>query len=395
MQKPVPIGVIYYISRLPLIEGPVDLNEGAWPISWYRIAKGWGILPRAFWPDEMDVEGKFLTTEPPNLDEVAKRDRITWYQRLRTETECLYAVFNTQLPSSVSLEITSAWGRKSNGWIPPHDQTLPIKCVHSIPLFDFDFDTNHFVFANSWGEKWGDRGFGYLPLGYLSQNMTEGWMCDAHTRQAPPIQPGVQFAPSKGQETKLGLPLILDIRDGDNNVVVGWAHIVRRESSLDVEELFVRPDFRRKGYGTELVVQIKRLAKTGVPLRFWVPWGDHCEHNAASILAWARKAGLRLELSKVRWSAYLATDGEPVDSLPVLPWIPRKTTGPLVSLDDPEVESNIQPEHGWNDYKASRRAELVEKDYRSSLTADESDELELLQEEFGRYQDIIAPLPMD
>ena len=252
MQKPVPIGVIYYVSRLPLVEGPVDPNSGAWPISWFRIAKGWGMVPRTFWPDEMDTDGKFLQTEPPNLDNVAKRDRITWYQRLRNETECLYAVLHTCLPS-VSLEITSAWKNPPNGRIPPHDNTQPIKCVHSISVLDFDFESSHFVFQNSWGEGWGDHGYGSFSLGYLGQTMTEAWTLGDLQRQLPPTKPGVHITLRKGNETKLGVPLILDLCDGDNDIAVAWAHIVQRQSSLDVEELFVRPDFRRKGYGSALV----------------------------------------------------------------------------------------------------------------------------------------------
>lgn len=126
-----------------------------------------------------------------------------------------------------------------------------------------------------------------------------------------------------------------------------------------------------------------------------MPWGDHCEHNALPLLGWARKSCLRLESSGVRWAAFLATDGTPVDSLPHLPWIPLKATGPLASLDDPDLDAMYDPGHNWNDEKANRRAELVEKDYRASLTRDEIDELESLQQEFGRYQDFIAPLPMD
>lgn len=45
----------------------------------------------------------------------------------------------------------------------------------------------------------------------------------------------------------------------------------------------------------------------------------------------------------------------------------------------------------WNDVLLSRRAELVEKKHRSSLTAAELAELAVLQKAFGKHQDSVAP----
>lgn len=384
--------ISYYLARLPLIEGDVRLNDGAWPITFYRIAKGWGLLPSAFWKDDFDADGKWLVPEPDNADDIAKRDRIISYQRLRTEPECLCAILISGL-ASVSLEITSAWKSPPQGRI-AFDANLPVKSVHSIPLIGFNFDLSYFEFQNSWGAEWGNNGRGYLPLGYLNRSMTEGWLSPAD-RQTPPTESGVHSRVREGAVTPLGRQIILEIIDGDKDIVVAWAHLVIRGSAFDVEELFVRPDFRRKGHGTELVKQIKAAVPLSTPLRFWVPWGDHCEHNAASIIGWARKVGLNLAPSGKRWAAFLGTEGDAVESLPSLNWTPGKAKSSLFALDEPELDSHAGTQHCWNGAKETRRAELVEKDYRSSLTIDEQQELAFLQREFGEYQDFIAPLPWE
>ncbi len=47
----------------------------------------------------------------------------------------------------------------------------------------------------------------------------------------------------------------------------------------------------------------------------------------------------------------------------------------------------------WTENLAIRRAELVDKKYRSSLTTEEYVEFQHLQKMFGEYLNAVAPLP--
>lgn len=40
---------------------------------------------------------------------------------------------------------------------------------HGIYIIGFDREKRMFEFVNSWGEEWGDKGFGYLPYDYITQ----------------------------------------------------------------------------------------------------------------------------------------------------------------------------------------------------------------------------------
>jgi GNAT superfamily N-acetyltransferase len=388
------ISVTYFAARRPLIEGGGPINSAAWPISWFRIAKGWGFLPAAFWPDQGPVEGTVMPNEPPNADEIAKRDRIPHYHRLRTEAACLYTVTQRHVVS-VALEINESWYKAVKGRI-EYREDLPVLAVHSIGISAFDFDSEEFVFPNTWGMEWGDRGFGSLPLGYLDTFMVEGWTCDVLNQNInQPQGPGISTILLLGKQSPFGIPHILEIYDGDNDTIVAWAHCLKKPYALDVEDVFVKPAYRQRKHGTELIRHIKGLAKSlSLPVRFWIPWGDHCDHNAPSLIAWCRKSGLRLESTNARWAAYLAAPGEPVSSLPSLQWVPQKTSCPLHLLS-PSYEASNALDMNWTDDKALRRAELVEKKFHAGLTQAENDEFVTLQEEFGRYQDAIAPLPLD
>ncbi len=41
---------------------------------------------------------------------------------------------------------------------------------HAICIVAYDDDTRLFKFVNSWGDSWGDKGYGYLPYSYLEYN---------------------------------------------------------------------------------------------------------------------------------------------------------------------------------------------------------------------------------
>jgi GNAT superfamily N-acetyltransferase len=297
---------------------------------------------------------------------------------------------------AATLEISKDWNKENaKGGRIPLSPKYPVASVHCIGLGAFDFETREFVFPNTWGTEWGDRGLGYLPFGYLSQFMVEAWTGPAFGFPFQPARPGLDIRLRQADESKLGIVYVIEIFDGDNDIMAGWACVIQKPRMVfDVEELFIRPEYRRRGLGAELVRRILKLAeKDSVSIRFWIPWGDHTDHNATALLQWANKTGLRLQPSGVRWAAYRAEVGTPVTKLPELAWIPAKPSSPLYLLDDISISAHAGDNTIWNDELATRRAELVEKKYRSSLTRLETAELDELQEAFGRYQDSIAPFP--
>ncbi len=352
------------------------------------------MLPERYWPGIEDPRAYPLPNEPTNADQIAKHDRLISYRRFHTEQECLISLERRWL-TSATIEIGSDWHSPLLGKIPLHPVNK-LNSVHSIGLAGFDFETSEFVFPNTWGEKWGDGGLGYLPFGYLTKFMTEGWSWPATSPASLPEHPGDNIFHRGIELPGLGKEWIVEILDGDSNVMMGWAIGVQRARSFRVEELFVRPDYRRRGYGSLLANEFIKLNQTlTTPISFLIPWGDHEEHNTAALLAWARSLSLRLEPAAVRWAAYKATVGTPVDSLPKLEWIPRKATSTLSALGGSETKA-VSPRNPfvvWDRKRAERRHVLIEKKYESYLTEEELDELDNLQLEFGEYQDSIAPLP--
>jgi hypothetical protein len=57
--------------------------------------------------------------------------------------------------------------------------------------------------------------------------------------------------------------------------------------------------------------------------------------------------------------------------------------------------SNGKRPVNWSDRKNGRRCDLIEREVAGKLTPDERAELERLQDEFYRYRDQVAPLPLE
>ncbi len=57
------------------------------------------------------------------------------------------------------------------------------------------------------------------------------------------------------------------------------------------------------------------------------------------------------------------------------------------------VSEESTPE--WNEYKNTRRRELIDREIQGSLTPDETLELETLQRQAIAYRDAVAPPPLE
>jgi GNAT superfamily N-acetyltransferase len=308
MTAPVQFSQIYGFVRGRQLEGtyPGDPATGTWGSTRFRVGRGWGAVPESEWPYPKSTD-PWPPTEPPGLDAKAKQYRILFYQRVTNSYECKLALPRHNLVVA-SFEITKQWDDANGGVIEVPAEGAEIIGSHAIRIVGYDDAKGRFTFANSWGTTWGDKGYGYLPYEFFDQELIEAWVA-AGTGQRPPSQPTTGIA-----EVRWAIPdyagRIFHARefyDADADERIGWAFAVQGQDYLDVEELYVRPQFRRQRYGTSLLRSLKDLStQAGLPLEFYIPFADSKPENLSVVERLLFKERYFLFPSGLRWCSLVA-----------------------------------------------------------------------------------------
>ena len=115
----------------------------------------------------------FCTQKPCANDAFQRSNhKIASYHRIYTSIKS--TIWQEKTPILVAIPVYENWENvKSDGVIPPPDGSAYIG-LHAVTFTGWKKinDKTYYEFRNSWGEKWGDKGHGYLPLSYPIQ---EAW----------------------------------------------------------------------------------------------------------------------------------------------------------------------------------------------------------------------------
>ncbi len=307
---------------------PGNQRVGTWMITYNRTQFGWGQVPEREYPNFVDVE-EYFGPIPAEMDERAKPGRVHHYQRIRSSRDARrIARKNPDIRSfikqgkkwpppgewlelKVAFEFTRQFVESPNGEVKFPPPGTPILGTHSVPIIGMSESQRSFIFSNSWGPDWGDRGFGSMPFGFFDDYLVESWAIDERRPVFPNGNDILSFR--WNVPDPLGSQIHgMELYDPREDERIAWSFAVHRDGFLDIEELFVRPLYRCRGFGSRLVAMIHDLAQEqGQPIRSWVPFADIGEENRPALVAIMSKLGLGIQRSGVRWSAYKATQDEP------------------------------------------------------------------------------------
>jgi GNAT superfamily N-acetyltransferase len=304
--------VMYSYVRSRQLEGTYndDPTVGCWPITGLRVARGWGTPLEEQWPYVGDASLWPPKEEPANIDLYAKEYRLFAYQRVRSEIECKIAIAS-ESPVMLAVNINDSWYNAIKGDIPlPHNE-VEIVGAHCFEVLGYDDAKAKFKFKNSWGVEWGDKGYGYLPYQYIDRFMVEAWILIVHSYMSYKKKGGGTVELNWGIPTKLhGALHGIEIRDSESNDYKAWGFASLYDGYLNVEEFFVHPDFRGKGYSKYLLNHLRKLSvQFSAPLRFWVSHADNTNNNMELLKYLANKNGLVVSDSNVRWAAFKIEQG--------------------------------------------------------------------------------------
>lgn len=133
----------------------------------------YGTCEEKFWPYH-----PFQQDKPKrNTDKNAKKYQIKAYARLNGVVEMKRSLI-VNGPFLAGVMVFNSWfGKKSQktGCIPMPKRDEESVGGHAICIVGYNNVTKSFKFKNSWGKKWADHGYGYLPYVYLQKYCSDAW----------------------------------------------------------------------------------------------------------------------------------------------------------------------------------------------------------------------------
>lgn len=157
-----PLG-IYYCERQ--LDGTVDQDAGASIADAVNVLMNTGVVTEADWP----YDPSFFDVAPTaqamaDAAKVKLADAAPIDHDLDTIRACLAMGF----PVQIGIHVFSSFESAQNGDIPLPDRSKDgLLGGHAIVLVGYDHTRQKFVFRNSWGQQWGNAGYGTLPYAYV------------------------------------------------------------------------------------------------------------------------------------------------------------------------------------------------------------------------------------
>lgn len=429
---------VYYVyARALELEGRHPHDVGQWGVTNMRLLYLEG-LPADLGQFAVPVapDGTFEAT-PSGLHTAFRDIRCRYYRRVRSAAEAALLIHGGH-----GDRLTKACLPVYSGWVDPPEGIIPMPLpgetaapdTHAVLLLkslrlagsvvDGEADARHFIFINSWGEKWGVGGHGVLPFAYYDTHVFEQWAIyvtqdlTGYRYKRLGADRGTWHARDEF-DRKVYAFEVGDLA-GDR---LGWAYVLETDGALEVEELYVAPDARRNGIGSWLAGQVSALATAkGMPLRVWVSFADVAAESpltAGALPCLARRLGVEFQPCPVRWAGYFATNERAGSATPVepehMPGRPKSTLGTLAAfatvaagaggpasngLPSPpaavatlSATSSGTPAETWADQNR-RRAHLIRKKNWAGLNVEERAEYERLQAVAEALIDASLPPPL-
>lgn len=298
----------YFNRRTRDLEARYGGARGTFIITACRVAYGWGIIPEAAWPrDKADRTLDDTTPEPPGLDALAAKKRTACYVRITNVDDarrCIAAGVGFQ----AAFPVSTAWYAADRGHISRELPAAPFVSTHAIAFYDYNDRKQAFRFANTWGKRWGVGGIGSMSYEYFEQHVVEAWssFLSSDPYLYRDVQDGIAFW---GRHTPLGPVHGIEILDDFLDRRIAWVLMRATEGALLLEDLFVRPEYRRNGFGRWLLGKAVESANSDLAAPVVAPIAkiDRIQHWPA-IEPLLSAAGLKMVQSPLRSIDLLATN---------------------------------------------------------------------------------------
>lgn len=154
---------LYYQARL--LEGWESADTGAYIRDGVKVASKLGAPPENHWPYRIE---RFTHLPTPSTTKSATRWQLGGYHRCYTLRDVMTAI-------AEGYPVVGGFSCYSNMFTPMVDRTGDIPMPsgfleggHCVLFSGYNQTRQKIEFKNSWGEGWGNAGYGSLPFAYVS-----------------------------------------------------------------------------------------------------------------------------------------------------------------------------------------------------------------------------------
>jgi GNAT superfamily N-acetyltransferase len=418
--------VNYSFLRGLELEGGHPHDVGAWHITVRRLEVGEG-LPPYMDPTFMVEFAEGAPYPPaPKLPSTSLL-RLFCYRRIRSSADAERHIQRVAPEVPVSVDVFASWAKPpADDVIPmPKEEERPLSESHLVVLRGCVPERRAFTFQNTWGDAWGNHGWAALLYDYVDKYAFESWVSYHETQ--------IRLESSKKERVSGRVEIRWVARDEWDRRVYGfeiwnekeserqgWSFVMETKDAVEIEDLYVRPEFRGMGLGKVLANKVRGMANAKkMPLRAWVPFADCKQENPSNypaIIAIAKLLGIQFQFCREIWAAYYATDEQPGSVTPVEPVrVPPRPKSALEAVlaaalalasgsgqvtppasaaaVSHEADGAAEPgTEAWG-LMNRRRAELIRKKNREGLSNEERAEYEALQRQVQRTLERKYPAP--
>lgn len=144
------------------------IHDGSMAMQKYRTC------PESMWTYDVT---KF--TQQPDLDcyKVADSYPGIKIQQIDQDVDHIKQALNAKLPVAFGVVVHQSFmsaDAARTGNIPIPGNNDQVMGGHAICMVGYDDSKKCFIFQNSWGPEWGDKGYGYIPYAYILNQQESG-----------------------------------------------------------------------------------------------------------------------------------------------------------------------------------------------------------------------------
>lgn len=157
----------YYQERV--IEKDVNQDGGAQMRDIGKAIATYGICEESYFPYDVT---KFTKAPTAAAKTNALKYKIKSYYAVKTTDEIKQVIALQQQPVLIGIDVYESFESDkvaANGIVPLPKKTEKLLGGHAVLVVGYDDAKKWFIVRNSWGPKWGDKGYFYLPYTYFTK----------------------------------------------------------------------------------------------------------------------------------------------------------------------------------------------------------------------------------